>query len=567
MRSHMLKQILSKSFGANFQKTILENKTLVSSVDFYDHFKEFLNEIDSRLSSLEAENQAANHSFQEEERSLIESNNVLTQTNQGFSALINCLEQGFLIFDKAGVCSQVSSKACEVFLECNPNGKSILEVLKIPAEKKSSILSWIELLFLEKIDFDDLSKIGPNQYPHSQGRVINLQFKPLRDFNNRIEFIVLIVNDVTETLNAKAEAAKMHEYANLVTMAFREKAHLTRFLKYAEDAIHELDSLACYSLFSDQDLQLIKDTLHTLKGAASSFGFSSLSEVIHKTETNIVAQSNLVHSRNYLRESVDQINRVYYQTLSAHSDLFEGISSNSEPTREILLSHLKDFSTRLSTGRLSQLNIDFQRSFIGVEAERFFKRFESDLKACCVKSGKPVPQFHIFANGVSLVPEELDSVFNQFTHIFRNIAVHGIESSAERRGLGKPVQPRVSVRIAIEFSPNQSKMLVVSIEDDGRGIDHDAIRRKLIEMGRSIEAEKMNTLQLEECIFNHGFSTASSITEVAGRGVGLSSLKTELEQRGGSIHVKSRSGLGCCFEIKIPVPNHVVFGLNESNAA
>lgn len=105
----------------------------------------------------------------------------LSGLNQTLSALLDSLEQGFFIFGKDGAVLDVSSKACESTIECRPNGKFAWDVLKIAPNKMDEFTTWMQTIFMEMLPFEDLAFLGPETYPHSNGRNISLEYHPLRN--------------------------------------------------------------------------------------------------------------------------------------------------------------------------------------------------------------------------------------------------------------------------------------------------------------------------------------------------------------------------------------------------
>jgi len=555
MYSKRIQRQLKKSFGEDFELISLSEK-----------FPEFLRQVELTYSQLEEKAQLAARSLDISSGELTENNSHLFKLNQNFSALLNSLDQGFLMFDRKGQCLPIYSRVCVDLLECNPENRNITEVLKIPPAKVKGFLGWVDLLFGESPSFEDLIEIGPKTFPHSKNRSIEIAFKPVRDRDGFIQNIVLIATDTTETQIARSEAAKMFEYANLISRVMREKSQFSGFLKLAEQIIQELDFVSSSTDFKIEDLIKVKHLLHTFKGTASSFGFSRVSELIHSVETKLISQSDIESSQKYLRESVHEVSEAYHETISIHGELFQGILSSTDTIREVPLSQLKDFCFELSDGGLSDLASRFNHLFIGVSAQQVFRRFEADLRDCCLKVGKPVPVFQVSSEDINLVPEELESVLNQLIHVFRNIATHGLETAAERRKIGKAMTPKVFIDVKL-IQDSTPRLLQISISDDGKGLDLNAIRQKLEKIGRGAEVNNMSIAQMQNCIFDEGFSTAMHVSELAGRGVGLSSLKCVVEEQGGTIQVVSEWGIGTQFLITVPIVGLSTFSKAETQAA
>ena len=152
----------------------------------------------------------------------------------------------------------------------------------------------------------------------------------------------------------------------------------------------------------------------------------------------------------------------------------------------------------------------------------------------------------------------LDLIKDPLTHMVRNCAAHGIEPPAERLALGKPEHG--TIRLAAH---HQAGHIIIEISDDGRGLATDRIRAKALDLGLATEAEveKMSEAQLHRFIFAPGFSTATEITSIAGRGVGMDVARANIDTIGGAIDVRSTRGEGTAFSIKIPLTLAIVSAL------
>lgn len=144
----------------------------------------------------------------------------------------------------------------------------------------------------------------------------------------------------------------------------------------------------------------------------------------------------------------------------------------------------------------------------------------------------------------------LEALKGPLTHLVRNALDHGIETPADRVAAGKPAKGRLSLR-----SFHESGQVVVEISDDGKGIDPDTIARVAIERGviTRDQASRMETRDLVNLIFRPGFSTATEVTNVSGRGVGMDVVRTNIERIGGTVDMQSQVGKGTTCRVRIPL--------------
>lgn len=144
----------------------------------------------------------------------------------------------------------------------------------------------------------------------------------------------------------------------------------------------------------------------------------------------------------------------------------------------------------------------------------------------------------------------LDMIKDPLLHMVRNAADHGLEMPDERVALGKPPQGTIHLRAAQE-----SGYIIVEVTDDGRGIDIERVKSKAIRNGLTTQAdiERMTDEQILRFVMEPGFSTAASITNISGRGVGLDVVRSHVEQVGGVVDLRSRAGKGLSVIIKLPL--------------
>src|SRR5262249_46346836 len=144
----------------------------------------------------------------------------------------------------------------------------------------------------------------------------------------------------------------------------------------------------------------------------------------------------------------------------------------------------------------------------------------------------------------------LEEIKDPLMHMIRNSIDHGVEPPAEREQRGKPRQATLRLRAG-----RTATNVYIEIADDGRGLDIEAIRRTALKRKLASEAELdgMSAEQIQRLICAPGFSTASMVTDVSGRGVGMDVVLTNLERLKGTILIDSRPGEGCTFRLQFPI--------------
>lgn len=142
----------------------------------------------------------------------------------------------------------------------------------------------------------------------------------------------------------------------------------------------------------------------------------------------------------------------------------------------------------------------------------------------------------------------LDRMVSPLEHILRNAVSHGIESSEDRTTAGKPAVGNIQIHMG-----RQGAEIVLTVSDDGKGLDLESIRNQAIEKGLLDEGVEIKDRDLMQFVLETGFSTAQEVTQVAGRGVGMDVVANEVKQLGGSLEIDSQAGKGTRFTMRLPL--------------
>ncbi|MCU4414173.1 Hpt domain-containing protein [Acinetobacter sp. WU_MDCI_Axc73] len=141
----------------------------------------------------------------------------------------------------------------------------------------------------------------------------------------------------------------------------------------------------------------------------------------------------------------------------------------------------------------------------------------------------------------------LERLVTPLEHMLRNAVDHGVEDREERLKLGKPEIGRIELNIS-----RQGTDVLVSFSDDGKGIDVDKIKAKALQNGLMTADQKLDSQEILQYIFHPGFSTATAVTQISGRGVGLDVVQSGIKALGGHVSVESKLGSGTTFTIRVP---------------
>jgi len=184
-----------------------------------------------------------------------------------------------------------------------------------------------------------------------------------------------------------------------------------------------------------------------------------------------------------------------------------------------------------------------------VPVEQLFRRFPRVVRDVAKHCGKDVA-LDLSGQNTDLDKGILDSLAEPLMHLVRNSVDHGIEPADERLTAGKPARGTVYLK-----AYHQGTQVVIEIRDDGRGIDPERLRAHAVEKGilKPEEAKRLTEQETLNLVFESGFSTASEITEVSGRGIGMDVVRTVLDRLKGTVHISSQKGRGTTIQLRAPL--------------
>ncbi|MBD3833729.1 chemotaxis protein CheW [Brevundimonas bullata] len=167
-------------------------------------------------------------------------------------------------------------------------------------------------------------------------------------------------------------------------------------------------------------------------------------------------------------------------------------------------------------------------------------------------------ELHMTGQETELDRQVMELIRDPLTHMIRNAADHGLETTEQRRAAGKAEAGRITLS-----ARHEGGAIVIEVSDDGRGLSVARLRAKAVALDllSDAEAEHMSDAEAMQLIFRAGFSTASQVTSVSGRGVGMDVVRSNIEQIGGVIELRSTEGQGACFTVRIPLTLTIVSAL------
>jgi two-component system, chemotaxis family, sensor kinase CheA len=355
------------------------------------------------------------------------------------------------------------------------------------------------------------------------------------------EKLLVIVTDITERLRKEAAERYHAELLQLFQHIMRDKAGFIEFLAESEDLMRSLKGDSQGG--RHDDLEHLKRLIHTLKGNAAIFGMRRLSDLCHDLE-NHIAEEN----RAPTEADMAALHQAWTQT---RADLGKLIGEHLRSSIEIDDADYQAIIKAVLDGVERKVVVRLMESWRLEPAGRRLARIEQQIKGLAQRMGKGDVTVAIAPHDVRFNTERFAPFWAAFIHVLRNAVDHGIEDRELRAKHGKPAQSLIKVSTSVE-----QNRFVVTVEDDGPGVDWEALRAKAGQLG--IDAAALGSK--ENLAFLPGVSSKKNVTELSGRGIGMAAVRDACEALGGKVEIRSQAGLGTRISFAFPVDQAVYEG-------
>lgn len=205
--------------------------------------------------------------------------------------------------------------------------------------------------------------------------------------------------------------------------------------------------------------------------------------------------------------------------------------------------------------RIAAMMRDISMGLRMVPVSTLFTKFKRTIHDLSVQLGKSV-ELEIVGGETELDKTVIEKLNDPMLHLVRNSVDHGIEMPDVREQSGKTATGTVTLS-----AKHAGAFIMITISDDGKGMDKEAIRQKGIEKGLITADSNLSDGEIYNLIFQPGFSTAKAVTSISGRGVGLDVVKKDISTLGGTVSIETEKGIGSSFVLKIPLTMAIIDGM------
>jgi two-component system chemotaxis sensor kinase CheA len=360
-------------------------------------------------------------------------------------------------------------------------------------------------------------------------KTFTFRYSPLYR-EGKLEGLLVIVTDISGELVREREEAEQHELMQAFKRLMLDRAGFEDFMRETSAMIGGLAPAA-----ERGDLQLLRRTIHTLKGNSATLGLSRIAELCHAIEETLEHETEQATA-----PLVTELGQ-RWSAIAAHVNQLIGMAN--ERVIEVPERSYTEVVGLLADGARVSEALEQLLVWPLEPLSRPFERLGEQAVTLARRSGLEV-EVRVDTAGVRLDRERFRPLFSELTHIVRNAVAHGFQPSEERRAQGKSLHNRFSLVGEIRGSS-----VVFSIGDDGRGIDWQALRARVRQRGLPCETQ----FDLVQSLFQDGISTRTDINELSGRGVGLGALKSRVDAMGGQIEVRSLPSAGTTLVLTLPI--------------
>lgn len=362
------------------------------------------------------------------------------------------------------------------------------------------------------------------------GRHLTLGFKPILSPEGQFNGALMVVTDVTATMDSLREYEQQREYIQVFERAVKDRLGL---LGFVSDTGKLVDAVSARTAAEVDDVMRL---VHTIKGNAGLWGVTSVASVAHEIESFVVEERSPPPD-----EQIEALKDAWRAFVARVSGLLGGAT---QATR-VDVTH-EEIEALLEMARQRRDHAELERAIEALRNERTdvrFNRMKDQAETLARRLGKPKPDVHIDAGGVRLPAARFAAMWQALCHVVRNVMDHGIEMPEARARAGKP--PSGVLTLCSRATADE---ILIEIGDDGAGIAWERVREKAAAAGLPSATRR----DLEAALFSPGFSTAEQVTDVSGRGVGLGVALHECSRLAGRIEIDTKAGEGTTFRFRFP---------------
>ncbi len=524
-----------------------------------------------------------------------ESSALVRQKTADIHSMLHAIPQGILTIEAGGRIHPEYSEHLREILEGDGfAGHDVMKVLFEGSGLGADALAQVDAALAacigeDTMNFEFNAHLLPSEIskttPGGASKVLDLHWSAMDDGNGQTSRLLLCLRDVTE-LRALARAAQaqgrelaligeilavqQEKFDDFIESATGFMVQNTRLLQPLGEADGPARSEALAQLFRN---------MHTVKGNARTHGLLGLANVVHGVEDRYDRlrkgqeawdQEVLLVELAQARSALDEYACISRDKLGRQGPGRRGAVDKYLMVPKEQVQRLLDRMAAGAGGDREGLARILSESRVALECigtdrlEDALAPVLDGMPALAAELGKPVPVVTIHDQGLRVRTQLAGVLRNAFVHLLRNALDHGIEAPAIRRMAGKPEAGRIALSAGVD-----GDVLRITLADDGSGLRLDRILERARDQGLVASGEQPAPTALAQLIFKSGFSTATQVTSISGRGVGMDAVKAFIEAEGGRIALRlqgeTRADGTVPMQLHIELPARLAVNPSESN--
>ena len=454
----------------------------------------------------------------------------LDNRNMGMRLVLDNVQEGFITFNVYdGKMEEERSAVVDYWIPIPYDDMLIWDyIARIDPRGAEWLYLGVEQLWDNIMPVDIVLSQLPARF-YAREKILSAEYIPIRDENEKIYQILLVLRDITGKIENQRMEAEQREALEIFQRIAKDRAGFINFIAETRQMVH--------SLIYDEAMTpcMRKRIIHTVKGNSAFFGLSTVAKTCHEIEDLLEESSEAwdTETQNVLNEM--------WSLVEQRVKLL--IGDEQKENIELSKSEYNFFYDLVMSGVPHERIGKVIRCWQHDPVEKRFQQLSSQANKTANKLNKTNFVIESNHNYLHLDNSVWSSFWSAMTHAVNNAVDHGLESEPERLAANKEPLGK------LVLSANQSEeFIVISIEDDGRGISWDKLKEKADKLGLPTNTHQ----QMVDVLFYDGISCKEEVSMVSGRGIGMAALKAVVQEMGGEIEVRSQQGLGTCMTFKIP---------------
>lgn len=448
------------------------------------------------------------------------------RAHDGMKLVLDHVDQGFLTADPSGRIGDHRSAVLEAWLGPIEDGDTIWSYL---ARADQAAGKWLEAGWEAVFDGFLPEELALDQLPARAahgGRLLSLSYRVIDVAGEGKRLLCILTDATSRILHERSEAARRELSAIAEGIVKDEEG----FVDFVSDTKLVTDALGAASSAEEE-----RRLLHTVKGNVLGFGLEDLGKRCHDLETLLDDERRRL-TESEKRDLAERVDSVSTRVRRLTGDGARKLIQLEAAEHAALLSALERGASR---DALRDMLNELRLEPVAARLHRIGDR----ARSIATRMGRSNVEVKIESNVFRLDEADWAPLWPAFVHVIKNALAHGLEPAEDRERTSKPV--RGTLRLTADADDETYR---IAVEDDGRGIDWDAVAAKAEAVGLPFTRRE----DLVAALFADGLSTAASTDEHRGRGVGMSAFADACHALGGHVEVESTSGVGTRVVARIP---------------